>query len=403
MTTFALRIRAATPLALRRGRDTEHAETLPYLPGTVLLGAFATVHTWLRGKETEEFATFFRRNQIRFGNAYPARFSNEELQHDLAPVLPIPTSARSCKRASGFHCDSAPAQERHGVSDHLIPWTMFALSGEQEYTILDNVSRCAMCKEPMDRISGFYRRSAEGKIGRADVKTQLMTRTGISRTRGTVQESILYSREAIRAGSEFWGWVEVPEHLQEAFKAFYEEVRQVGLLRIGTSRSRGLGGILLSDLEPLTQESSFPDLRERVSSFSTALKEQARQVHVPLNGLQYFVSLTLTADAIFLDRLLRYHTNLDEVIRDEAGVTGAKLVYTNASSHILHGWNELIGLPRVSIPVVGMGAVFLFGFEQEPNYAALDRLEREGIGERRSEGFGTLRVADRFHWEVVNA
>lgn len=67
------------------------------------------------------------------------------------------------------------------------------------------------------------------------------------------------------------------------------------------------------------------------------------------------------------------------------------------------GWSGLWGLPREDALAIGMGSVFVVRFEQEPDFGALLRLQEEGIGERKAEGFGRVTVADPFHWEVQNA
>jgi CRISPR-associated protein Csx10 len=51
-----------------------------------------------------------------------------------------------------------------------------------------------------------------------------------------------------------------------------------------------------------------------------------------------------------------------------------------------------------------MGSVFLFSTEQPLDadaYALLAMLQQDGIGERRAEGYGQLRVCDEFHMEYA--
>src|SRR5262245_40476088 len=92
---------AQTPLSFRAGRNPARSETLPYVPGTALLGGLAHAHYELR-HDPEEFSAFFLQDGAHFGNCYPACFSTPLLTGEAHPVLPIPLTARSCKRFSGF-------------------------------------------------------------------------------------------------------------------------------------------------------------------------------------------------------------------------------------------------------------------------------------------------------------
>jgi CRISPR-associated protein Csx10 len=113
--------------------------------------------------------------------------------------------------------------------------------------------------------------------------------------------------------------------------------------------------------------------------------------------------LTLTADLLLRDRLLRWRLRLDEQVLADAGLPDATLVYHAASVRRVLGWNGLLGLPREDALAIGMGSVFLFRFPNPPALAALYHLEANGLGERTVEGFGRLTVADPFPWEVNEA
>ncbi len=70
----------------------------------------------------------------------------------------------------------------------------------------------------------------------------------------------------------------------------------------------------------------------------------------------------------------------------------------------MSGWNELWGTPRTNEYALDIGSVFLFGTTIEPInslWQALFRLEEEGAGQRRTEGFGRICVSDPFHLEVT--
>ncbi len=64
------------------------------------------------------------------------------------------------------------------------------------------------------------------------------------------------------------------------------------------------------------------------------------------------------------------------------------------------------GTPRTNEYAIDTGSVFLFAFKGEskqidPLKQALFRLEEEGIGQRKAEGFGRVCISDPFHREVT--
>lgn len=235
-----LNLRAKSPVAFRTGRDAGRAATLLYIPGSVLLGGLAAAHTVLYPHQTERFGEFFVRDRVRYGNAYPASFPLQRaLKAEMSPVRPLPATARSCKRWPGFRFQRDADHEYHGVFDHLVPWAVFALSGERAIDPLERAAACPECDASLDTFAGFYRRvDTVHAIGRSAQATLLLTRTGISRATGAVHMGILYSREALAEGMTFWAELTMPDELCAEFRDFADEAGGEGLLRVGTNRTR---------------------------------------------------------------------------------------------------------------------------------------------------------------------
>lgn len=62
------------------------------------------------------------------------------------------------------------------------------------------------------------------------------------------------------------------------------------------------------------------------------------------------------------------------------------------------GWNSAWGLMKDVELVTNKGSVYLFSTtEPEKWYAALENLERKGIGDRTCEGFGQVEICNEFH------
>ena len=408
-------VSSASPLNFRVSRSTASFETLKYIPGTALLGAFAAAHRKTR-KDEAEFTRFFLSGEVCFGNLYPANFqqrefSNTDVLDNAQPVKPIPNTARSCKRFSGFRFKAdAGSQERHGVMDSLITWGLFALSGETKIEILNAYRECTYadehgeCAELLDTFSGFYRPGEDvTQIGKSEAKTRLLTRTGISRETGAVQEGILYNREVLNECQSFWGTMSFAgESLYDDFYEFAEDVADMGILRIGNNLTRGLGKLGVPQFQEFNTD-DMASFKEWADAFNQKCHTEA-QAHCVDLPHQFYFSITLQSDAILLDPQLRYQTVLNsDYLHRVWNLSDVELVYQNAGQRRVIGWSALFGLPKAAEWAISMGSVFLFGYNGTVDdcfYQNLYEIEHAGIGKRRSEGFGQVTVADAFHWEM---
>ncbi len=393
------------PLSFRTGRETTNAATLGYVPGTALLGGLAAAHTLLR-RDSAQFDAFFMSETASFGNLYPANLRDQDLRKSaIYPIEPLPATARSCKRFSGFKFDEDdPRDPHHGVIDALVPWTLFALSEQTDVRALNTLKDCPQCGEPMDAFEGFYRRDAfdATRIGATRARRGLRTRTGINRATGAVEQGVLYSREVIRAGTPFWGTLTVPDAEAETFHAFVQEVNESSLLRLGNNRARGFGrvNLVLEESEP---DNGVRLLEERIHTFDTVLRQQAKAYDIATPHALY-IPITLTSDAILFDSLLRYQRTLTpDYLEEKWALRGVQVVYQNSGTRRVMGWNDLWRLPKPDDMALTMGSVFVLGFSEPLNHttvATLLQMQTQGIGARRREGFGRLVVANPFHWEV---
>lgn len=393
-----------TPISLRAGRAQTESKSLMYIPGSTVLGSLAAAHTRLRPNQRDEFAAFFLRDQCIFGNLYPATFNHEDLDDEEQPVYPLPRTARTCKRFPGFRFGAdREREERHGCFDDLIAWTVFMRSDQQVTALLDANKACSHpdCTADIDRAEGYYRRGFDPEqIGQPETGRGLRTRTGISRVTGAVAQGILYNREIIHTDQQFWGTVTVADaQLEHALQGFIKEAAGRGLIRLGNNRTRGFGRVNLG--MHAHEEATQAELAERAHAFDAQLRATAQDVQVTLPHA-FYLPITLVSDTLLYDRLLRHQLHITgDYLAERWAIAGAELVYQNTGRERIAGWHDIWGLPRADEWGIAMGSVFLFGLPAEPDFAQLARMQREGIGARRSEGFGQVRIADAFHQEVT--
>lgn len=403
------------PLNFSTSRSTSNPETLDYIPGSSVLGVFASVHIKKR-ENKDEFTNFFLNNKVLFGNLYPANFSSKGSTNPLddedeLPVKPLPFTARSCKRFRGFRFNAKQeGQKRHGVTDHLIIWGLFALSEQKRGELIEQRRNCTfelkhgLCNESLDRFGGFYRQGKNrDELAKSRLKKRMLTRTGISRQTGTVPSGRLYNREVINEGHKFWGtFYFEDDKLFENFREFAKEVSCQKMLRLGNKRTSGLGLVKINKIIP-KEGDTYEEFKERVRVFDTKFRNVATEVQVKLPHKFYF-TVTLQSDVVIRDKFLQYRTRLDEdFLHETYNLENTELIYHSAGTRLVIGWNALWGLPEEYKPSISMGSVFLFGYNgclDETFFEKLFEIQNNGIGSHLSRGFGEVTIADRFHWEV---
>jgi CRISPR-associated protein Csx10 len=441
MKALVIELTAVSPLAIRADHAPGGTETAKYIPGSTLLGCLAATHRLLRPGQDKEFAEFFLKGAVQYPCLYPASFKAPELHPLHTSVHPLPQTAQSCKRFSGF--SRLPREkeedERHGVRDSLLDWAIFKYSGERRLKPLEEHKNCSYqnkqgkrCGIPLDHYEGYYRRVDQAGreadfadkvyLGQAYIETRLQTHTGINRERGIVEEGILYSREVIEEGMRFWGLLKLPENLVSSFEAFMREVRQEdvsnedrretrGLVRVGNGRTRGMGKVYLK-LRPLdeelTEEDRYTRFVKRLEEFQKRLSVRAKEHDLP-EIQRFHFALTLHSPVILSDDLLRYRGRIDgATLAQEARIPNSRenptfeLLYTNASVRRVSGWQELWGTPKTNEYAIETGSVFLFSCALDQANALLRplfELEEQDLGKRRDEGFGRVCFSDPFHLE----
>ena len=441
MKQYSVELKATSPLAIRSDHAPGGAETAKYISGTTLAGSLAAVHRLLHEKNTDEFEALFLSGTVSYPNLYPALFNEPSVYTLDLPVYPVPKTAQSCKRFSGFQYMTKDElkrgeDKRHGVRDGLFDWALFNLSREmkKETTATLNILRqhkfCTFntgtsqdapqdCNESMDHFSGYYCRDDHEPgaffSAQIDAHTRLQTHTGINRESGTVHEGILYNRQVFDDGIRFWGTVKInddgDDRLVTQFEDFLKDVGDTGLVRIGTGRTRGLGNVSLST-QPITDT---PDrlsaFKDRLVAFNEALRKEAEKKELQDGLKPFYFSLTLHSQLILCDELLRYRSTIDidtlETLTTETltKISSKKFqsVYQCASVRRVTGWNQLWGTPRTNEYAIETGSVFLFSYSDSLDNAlaeALFDLEEQGVGRRKAEGFGRVCVSDPFHLEV---
>jgi CRISPR-associated protein Csx10 len=437
MRYIAVQLTALSPLAIRADHSPGSVATARYIAGSTLMGSLAAAHRLFHDDDerTPDFEQLFLREQVLYPNLSPATFGGrpqkgvvEWWNRSETPVYPLPLTARTCKRSPGFLfvATNDTREPGHGVRDSLFDWTIFKLAlarGEplsaKVLELIKQQQKCprSECKRATKTFLEYYRRnelmSSRPMIG-ARATTRVQAHTGINRETGTVQEGILYSREVFKEQTRFWGLLKAPDELETTLRDFLKEVGESGLLRVGSDRSRGLGKVQL-DAYPLKEQPyGYAAFKKRLEDFHTAFSRQAASADLALEPEHFTFALTLHSPAILRDELLRYRQSISETVLSEllrfptdpfeVPADSFQAIYQATESRRVAGWNEVWGTPRFQELAIETGSVFFFAScigANEDLLRALYRLEQEGIGQRRAEGFGRVCISDPFHLEVT--
>lgn len=384
---LSLTFQVRAPLALHQTRArAQYVRTLDYIPGTSLRGALAEIYLTRHGRPDDTFRALFLSDLVLYGDLWPT-------VEGKSTTL-MPATARVCKRFGFAHSES--------FRDALLD----ALSSEPERT------RCEVtdgertpCGEPLERVSGYLCSLNPAEL--LSPRVRLRVSTAMERSTGTVAREMLFTHHTLtgqrRARGEarpepilFQGTVRLAD---PALKAPLEDLL-TGPLFLGSGRSRGLGEVEVR----VGMEAPVADsLQERWDKFNKVAQRAGGEPNT-----RYF-SLTLLSHLALRDEWLRpvlggitpQHFGLPEI------VTWA---YYNDSNHpvlflnavTVPGWNAALGLPKPDTVALARGSVLFAQCPAEQEQAVLDclaRMEAEGVGERRNEGFGRVAVCYPIHYE----
>lgn len=396
-----LELQPEEPLLLGQVKaDTNFLNSLPYIPGRIIRGAWAD---WLiaQGRSDQIIPTM---QSVQIGNFFPTTE-----WRSARYVSPFLLSMLTCKRESGF--SSEPHRERrgHGVVDMLVPHLAYSLLKQAgaRFPVPFTVT-CSECQGRMEPESGFYTLFNSGKekhYVRTREQYQAHTRVALSRFRRAASEGVLYSATAISPKTDkpdgtgktdlvFIGRVSGPDDsIDELLTALQDAA-------IGAMHTRGYGRIKATEvkmeLDPLSAR--FKAFNDLLVTLWQDLKRLATNAAVlPDRPDGCYFSLDLLAPAIFRDKGLPILVPTLEV-NDKT----LQPIFWLTRPDFAAGWSDAWGLPKPTALATRMGSVYVFRWDGDPDVLMplLQQLETTGVGERRDESFGECWICHPSHQEV---
>ena len=361
-------------------------EAVQHIRGGLIRGAVAKA--WLadseNGEPDDDFRQLFLNDRTGiFRNCYPG-------------LSVLPATVVGCKDFSGFL--KKGGKEKHGIFDTLLERLV---SEKAEWIYQPNCPHCDDGR--VESQGGFYDQIGELYEKRA-LNTQLLTRVAINRQRRVAEDELLYHLTTVDPLSAdgkkvtLQGSARIPSDLVGKVA----DTLQKQVHRLGGGNSRGLGRVRLK----VTKREDSEPLKQRIDNFNVELQRLWKVYrHLPtvemaaFNGT-YF-SIDLQSDAILTaeDGWQRSMVLTAPILQEMTDCnTHVEFIRSFASYDYVGGWNAAWKLPKEIDLATRMGSVFVFHTSEIDSWiAALKELENKGIGSRREEGFGQIRICDSFH------
>ncbi|MBW2071434.1 MAG: CRISPR-associated RAMP protein Csx10 [Deltaproteobacteria bacterium] len=397
-----LKIKPEVPLILGDVRaGSQFLSSIHYIPGRVLRGAWAE---WLQAQDQQNILPTVER--VRIGNFFPTT--------EWRPIrytFPLPLSALTCKRKSGFLREPHKENPGHGVVDTLLPQLAYSLLEEAGARFsVPFALTCIECGDRMEPAGGFYTLYRDGSTERyaqIQLRYHAQTKVGLSRHRRAAVEQMLYTASALSPRVKslqeedettaliFMGRVHGE---REDVEALIDAVNHVA---IGALHTRGYGRVRAEEADV----EGFPGIKERVTRFKETLAhcwQDLKRLAVNAEDLPegpegIYFSVDLLSPGVFRQGGV---PGLVPTLH----INGQALepVFWMTRPDLASGWSAGWGLPKPTNLAARMGSTYVYRWEGDPKplITALEHLERRGIGERCDEGFGECLICHPFHQEV---
>lgn len=382
MELLKITVQALSPLTFPiRKTGSQFRSSQPFVPGATLYGALGE---YLARKGEFDSKLF---QLIRCHNAYPSKESDQW-------VRPRPITALQ------------PKNKPEELKDSLIERVCWELQ-EPNALIYAPSDTGGRPWEPAG--AAFYALPLGKQPETREVQQHIVTRVSINQRLGTAESGLLYSffaiNEADKEGvpTRFQGSLVCPD--RESAQQISQALSQISY--IGGRQHSGIGHVEI-EVQQDQQPEHIGDLRARIEQFNRAIGQQAH-IYQRLGGRALdlrrpFFTVNLLSHAILLEEGWQPTSELSaDALRELSGVD-AKLIRSFGSTEIVGGWNQLWKRAKPTQLAVRMGSVFVFQAEralEDRDYQALARLELSGIGERRPEGYGQIRICDEFHHSLI--
>lgn len=348
-------------LANSLGGDTNSAQSLYYIPGSLIRGAVIGTYLQRQGSKVPATDTIFRRlflsGHTCYLHAYPAE--------DGIRSLPTPLPWKAPKREVGIKMGRA-----------------------------FNLASIAPNEENLKGMTfeSWWQRGQTAYYADAGLQVNVHTQRDAVYGRAREGQGAVFRYEALAAGNRLMGVI-----LAEDSDTFDTVKKLLGFQEnkfipfeflIGKARTAGYGRVRMEDAQPLPSEWREGWRWEQEREY--AEDDEELFLTPPPDTVNQF-TLTLLSNTLVRDANGQF--TLDPLPALEARLkTKLKVRRVFRGADIVGGFNRTWGLYLPQVAALAAGSVFVLASDTPLAVTDLHTLEATGIGERRTEGFGRLTV-----------
>lgn len=404
MLKFNIKLSAEQPLLIKDNRGTSNLmRTLDYIPGSQVRGKIAS---WLNDQE-DVFQDIIFSDKVRFNNFY------------INGAQIIPLSAWSCKYYPGFFENEG---QNHGVFDillnkirnsekNIIANCKKNIKNSQDLLIDDE--KDISCGAVLKQFDGYYLKEND-KYKKVSVEKDIIEKTAINNKSNNAEIGSLYLHEIIEPNQVFVGTITVMDDNTNIKEKIKNVLENKSYAYFGSANSRGNGKMKIEITE--INDYSFDKCKQEIEQKHKKLNKQIMKK----DETEYFI-ITLNSDAIIHDELLNYKKQIDitDLIYYTPYLTDKEISELNkfklsekdneqiffAETTSVFGWNGLNNLPKPVQKGIKKGSTFVYSSQNKINrkilLKGLTRISQFGVGVRKNEGYGSVRINDDFHIENI--
>lgn len=346
------RVILTAPLLLTApGGDPNSADTHLFISGSAIRGALASEYLRKRPVNdpaaNDEFNNMFLSGAVRFLNAYPNPLC-DEFSHNIR-LLPTPRSFRV---------------------DKGNPSTVFDLASKDH----EKVYRDSQTKLPrqLKSLTGEFVLLSGPTVFHYTPVTAVRLHNQRDRKAGRPVEGNIFSYVSLQPGERFIGNVLMDSD------AHFEQLRELvlSLKYLGRSRRAEYGGGIMIEILP---EQKSGDWRE-TGTTQTPTDNATGQLVVTL--LSDYIASDVTAQSTI--------DSFTAELRDNGIPCGNKEDRSFVDYGIQGGYPGVWHLPYPQASSIAAGSVLVIRTSEPPNDGLVKKLEWNGLGARKTEGFGRI-------------
>ncbi|HEX3757833.1 MAG TPA: RAMP superfamily CRISPR-associated protein [Kofleriaceae bacterium] len=356
--------------------DANYRETRHEIPGAAVRGAIgfalrALVPDADRDPATQDLLDAER--GARFGFLYPAGPMRDERKDRISGPMPI----------TATWCKGDPWN--HGVRDTLFDRLALlhaASAAEAERVARPAAMPCPRCDRPM-------RTAHRSRLASAPVETRTIVRVAMDRARQSARDGQLFSQVLLAPGTVLEGTIRgIPTHSRSRLA----QALGSGIVSFGRGPSAGWGQACI-DIESARP---LPSIADRAAAFDRALRDRLQAAGLTSDRIGRLVPVTLWSP-LWPSDPDRDPTDAEDGARELCAAVGAAGCYLAARRFARDGaWDQRTG-KMSTFRATAAGGVFVLELAQatwRDVVPRLEALERDGVGQRRDQGFGQVLCFD---------